>query len=176
MIFILWLMDERIIRLAEVLVYYSTRVQKGEYVMINGDTEAEQLLKELYRLVLQNGAYPIMKIGFDWQSFIYYNASSEEQLKHFPEIAFEELKKTNVIINVSAGRNTRQLTNIDPRLLSTRQKVLEPFKEEQLKKRWVIFDYPSDSLAQEAEMSTEEFENFVFDACLQDWEEKTKEL
>ena len=61
MIFILWLMDERIIRLAEVLVHYSTRVQKGEYVMINGDTEAEQLLKELYRLVLQNGAYPIIK-------------------------------------------------------------------------------------------------------------------
>jgi len=169
-------MDERVRRLAEVLVHYSTKVENGEYVMINGDTEAEQLLKELYRLVLKNGAYPIMKIGFDWQSFIYYNTSSEEQLKHFPEIAFDELKRANVIINVSAGRNTRQLTNIDPRLLSIRQKVLELFKEEQLKKRWVIFDYPSDSLAQEAEMSTEEFEDFVYGACLQDWEEKTKEL
>ncbi|MFH1592135.1 MAG: aminopeptidase [Candidatus Woesearchaeota archaeon] len=169
-------MDPRITKIAEILVNYSTKVKEGEYVQLGGDPVCEPLLKELYRLVLKKGAYPVMKLGFPWQSYVYYKNASEKQLEHFPEVAMEEMKKTDAVIYVSGGGNTRQLTNIDPKLLSLRQKVVDPVSKERQKKKWVIFYFPSDSFAQEAEMSTEEFEDFVYGSCLFDWEEKSKEL
>ncbi len=169
-------MDPRVTQIAEILVNYSTKVKEGEHVQINGDIVSEPLMKELYRLVLQKRAYPIMRVGFPWQSYLYYNNTNDRQLEHFPVIALEEMKRIDVVLFVGGSENTRQLVNVDPKRLAMRHKVLEPLTQERLKKRWVIFDYPSSSLAQEADMSTEEFEDFVYGACLFDWEKKSRDL
>ncbi|MEK6922546.1 MAG: aminopeptidase, partial [Nanoarchaeota archaeon] len=169
-------MDQRIAKIAEILVNYSTKVKEGEYVLIDGDIVCEPLFKELYRLVLEKGAYPIVKASFPWQSYVYYKTANDKQLNHFPEVAMEEMKKMAVVIYVAGGTNTRNLTSIDPKKIALRQKVVESVGKERMKKRWVIFDYPSHSLAQEADMSTEEFEDFVYGASLFDWKEKSKEL
>jgi len=168
--------DSRIQEIAKILVDYSTKVKENDYVQIVGDLEAEPLMKELYKLVLLKKAYPVLKPHFGWQAFTYYRNATETQLEHFPEVAFEEMKKTDVVIYISASSNTRQLTNVNPNLISKRQKVNYPINKERLKKRWVIFDFPSSGLAQEADMSTEEFEDFVYKSCILNWEEKAKEL
>ncbi|MBI4159152.1 aminopeptidase [Candidatus Woesearchaeota archaeon] len=168
--------DERIRKVADILVNYSLKIKKGEYVQVVADTEAEPLLKEIYTLLLRKGAFPILKIDFPWQTYVYYATATDEHLNHFPELSLEEMKKMDAFIRIDAGRNARSLTNVDPKKISLRQKVVDPINKERLKKKWVIFDYPSDSLAQEAEMSTEEFEDFVYNACIQDWEKKSKEM
>ena len=43
-----------------------------------------------------------------------------------------------------------------------------------LKKRWVLFEFPTNALAQDAEMSLEEFENFVYSASIKDWNKESK--
>lgn len=168
--------DERIKKVADILVNYSLKVKKGEYVQVLADTEAEHLVKEIYTLILKKGAFPVLRIDFPWQTYTYYKNASDEQLNHFPELSLEEMKKMDAFIRIDAGRNARSLTNIDPKRISARQKIVDPITKERLKKKWVIFDYPSDSLAQEAEMSTEEFEDFVYGACIQDWEKKSKSM
>ena len=168
--------DERIKKVADILVNYSLKVKKGEYVQVLADTEAEHLVKEIYTLILKKGAFPVLRIDFPWQTYTYYKNASDEQLNHFPELSFEEMKKMDAFIRIDAGRNARSLTNIDPKRISLRQKIVDPITKERLKKKWVLFDYPSDSLAQEAEMSTEEFEDFVYGACIQDWEKKSKNM
>ena len=45
-----------------------------------------------------------------------------------------------------------------------------------MKKRWVGFDYPTNALAQEAEMSLEEYEDFVFNAVIVDWNKVSKDM
>jgi len=168
--------DSRIKQIAEILVNYSTKVKKGDYVQILADTEAEPLVKEVYELCLKKEAFPVLKLAFTWQNYSYYKHSSDFILNHFPEIALEEMKKTDVYIAIRGGKNAKELTNINPKKISARQKILDPIQKERLKKRWVLFEYPSPSLAQEAEMSTEEFEDFVYNACLLDWEEESKRL
>ena len=168
--------DERIKKVADILVNYSLKVKRGEYVQVLADTEAEHLVKEIYKLILKKGAFPVLKIDFPWQNYTYYTSASDEQLNHFPELSFEEMKKTDAFIRIDAGKNARSLTNVDPKKISLRQKIVDPINKERLKKKWVIFDYPSDSLAQEAEMSTEEFEDFVYNACIRDWEKKSKAM
>jgi aminopeptidase len=49
--------DPRVSELARIIINYSTRVRKGDIVVINASgTEAVPLLKELHKLSLQKGA------------------------------------------------------------------------------------------------------------------------
>lgn len=168
--------DPRIAKAAEILVDYSTRIKKEDYVQILGDPESKELMLEVYRLCIKRGAFPVLKVGLPGQSFIYYKHASKEQIGKFPELIMEEIKKTDAYIAIHGGSNSRELTNIDPKKISERQKILKPIQNERLKKRWVLYDYPSPSLAQEADMSTEEFEDFVFSATNIDWKKFSKSL
>jgi len=168
--------DPRVTKAAEILVNYSTKIKKGEHVQILGDIESKDLILEVYRLCIQKGAFPTTKISLPGQSYIYYKNASEEQLEHYPEISEEEMKKTDAYIAIRGNSNTRELTNIDPKIISKRRKVLRPLQNIRLTKKWVLYDYPSHSLAQEADMSTEEFEDFVFSSTNIDWESFNKNL
>ena len=168
--------DPRIQKIAEILVNYSTKVKKGDYVQIVADTVSEPLVKAIYELIIEKEAFPVVKLGFSWMNYSYYNTASDFLLNHFPEIAFEEMKKTDVYIVIRGGKNAKELTGTDPKKIALRQKIMDPINKERLKKRWVLFEYPSHSLAQEAEMSTEEAEDFVYNACLLDWKEESKKL
>ena len=170
------MVDERIKKIADILVNYSTKVKKGNHVQIIAETESELLIKEIYRLCLEKEAIPSVKLSFTWQPYIYYKTASEFVLNNFPELLLDEMKKTDVYIAIRGGRNAKELTSINPKKISTRQKLLDPIQKERLKKRWVLFEYPSPALAQEAEMSMEEFEDFVYKACLLDWGKESKRL
>ncbi|MAG52739.1 MAG: aminopeptidase [Nanoarchaeota archaeon] len=167
--------DPRIIEVAKILVEYSNEIKKDDKVMIDGGIEAQELIKKIYKLCIQKGAYPRVNIGISGLAKIYYDNVSEEQLKHFPEFALQEVKHFDVFISIGAPTNTRSLTNVNPKKIAERSKVTNPISEEILKKRWVIFYYPTNALAQEADMSLEEFEDFVFDSTIQDWKKMSED-
>src|SRR3989344_2111570 len=166
--------DSRIKETARILVDYSNEVKKGDKVIIDASYEAAPLVREIYKLCIQKGAYPKVNIGIPGLTKIYYDHASKEQLDHFPEFALQEAKYGNVFFSIGAPSNTRELTNVDPKKIASRSKVTNPISEEILKKRWVLFYYPTNAQAQEAEMSLEEFEDFVFLATIQDWGKNSK--
>jgi aminopeptidase len=49
--------DPRIDKLADLLVNYSVSVKPGETVAITGDTDAEPLIKAVFKHVLQAGGF-----------------------------------------------------------------------------------------------------------------------
>ena len=167
--------DSRIKETARILVDYSNEVKKGDKIIIDASYEAAPLVREIYKLCIQKGAYPKVNIGIPGLTKIYYDHASKEQLDHFPEFALQEAKYGNVFFSIGAPSNTRELTNVDPKKIASRSKVTNPISEEILKKRWVLFYYPTNAQAQEAEMSLEEFEDFVYSATIQDWEKISKE-
>lgn len=167
------MVDPRIKEIARILVDYSTEVKKGENVIISGSTEAEPLIKELYKLVIKKGAYPSVKVGLPGMNYIYYKNASKEQLKKFPQIRFDELKKTQVYIGIISESNTRELSNIDPERISLRQKTMHKISDyivntrDKIRRCTTIF--PTEALAQDAEMSLEEYEDFVYGSMILDW-------
>src|SRR3989344_284758 len=167
--------DQRIKEVAKILVEYSNEVKRGDKVVIEASSEATPLVKEIYRLCVQKGAYPRVNVGTPGLTKIYYDNASKEQLEHFPEIAMYETKNSDAFFSIGAPSNTRELTSVDPKKIALRSKVTNPLSEEILKKRWVIFYYPTNAQAQEADMSLEEFEDFVYSATIQDWEKISKE-
>ena len=55
--------DQRVENLAKILVRYSTKVEKGESVVIGGASSAEPLLLAIYEETLRAGANPIVQMA-----------------------------------------------------------------------------------------------------------------
>ncbi len=167
--------DPRIKKLADILVNYSINVKKGDMIDLSFGIASKELALECYKLILKKGAYPKINVAVPGFAYTYYKNASKEQLMHFPRLAMIEAKMAAGSISIGAAYNTKELTTVDPKKISLRSKITQKISDEHIKKdNWVGCQFPTNSLAQDAEMSLEEFEDFVYDACLQDWKKQEK--
>ncbi len=166
--------DPRVEKLADVLVEYSLELKKGDLFRINAGTEAESLIKEVYRKALEVGAHPYLRLGLPGLSEIYYKHASDEELEYVSELAMFEVEKMSASLSIWSDMNTRELSNIPPEKTSKRHKAQAPLIKRYFERtdsgeiRWCGTLFPTPSAAQEADMGTEEFEDFVFSACFAD--------
>jgi aminopeptidase len=166
--------DLRIEKLAELLVNYSVKVKPGDRVAIQGDNLAEPLHKALFIKVLQAGGHPFFLISPNGISELYYQYASDEQLKHIPPPAKLMNNTYEVLIYVKADENTRALTNVNPAKIIARQQSRSELWKNFLKRaasgevRWTMALYPVNAYAQDAEMSLNEYEDYLYTACLGD--------
>jgi len=172
--------DLRTRKLAQLAVRYSLFVKPGEKVIISGGVEAIPFLVELYKEIILQKAHPIVRVGLPDVSDFFYKYATKEQIERFPEELMETIKKVDKYIGVVTNTNTRELTNSDSKKITVRQKVVHPIStyvcNEKDKIRRCTIAYPCLALAQEAEMSLTEYENFVYQACIQDWKKLGKEI
>ncbi|RLG75760.1 MAG: aminopeptidase [Thermoprotei archaeon] len=165
------MVDPRVCKLAELIVKYSTEMRPRDEVIIVSPIIARDLAREIYRQSLLVGAFPYVHFYDEVLEEIYYKYAKDEQLKHIPphvEVIFE---KATVHINILAVSNSRRLNNVNPEKIkihsAARRGIMKKFMEREAKGevRWVVLPYPTPSMAQEAGMSTVDFEDFVFKAC-----------
>lgn len=170
--------DPRIRKQAELLVDYSTRVKAGDVVQIVGNDVAKPLILALYRRVLSKKPKEvIVHVGLEELGEIYLDDCEEEQLRKFPEIQDHEMKHTDVWIGIIASRNTRSLSETHPQKITIRQSVLRPILDHRVDHtRWVLTLFPTEALAQEADMSFAKYFDFAMDAIVGvDWKKIEKE-
>ena len=86
-------------------------------------------------------------------------------------------------IGISAGENSMVMANARQQAMVAYQKTTKPLIDQRVKHtRWMVTRYPTHSAAQEAKMSLEEYEDYLFSACCIDWnaesrkQEKLKKL
>lgn len=181
------LIDPRVTKQAEILVNYSTKVKKGDRVLIVSDWLARPLTLEVYKACILAGAEEI-RVNFEvdeqvisrsYNEFaeIFFRNAKPHQIKAFPKIGDEELKNIDCWIRLYAKGNTRGFSNIDSKIISERAKIVRPLIDQRvLKTRWVITNFPTEAQAQEADMSLSEYEEHVFSAINEvDWRKKFKE-
>ena len=169
--------DPRVKELAGVLVNYSTRVKKGDVVLISASGfEAAPLVQELYILCLERGAaYVEYEFNLPEINRHFYNRATKGQLAYFPKHKLEFMKKATVFISISAGENSMVMSQANQANMISWSKVIRPIIDERVKHtRWVITRYPTHGSAQEARMSLDEYEDYLFSACCIDWAAESK--
>lgn len=164
--------DPRVQKFAEILVNHSARIVKDDRVLIEATEAARPLIDELYKEILKKGAYPIPAIwNFASQDALYYKYASDEQLDFVPplhKIAYEQFESR---IRVHSATNTRALSGVDLNKLQRRGKALGEITATQMKRggagefKWVTTLFPTKAYAQDADMSLEDYEDFVYSAC-----------
>ncbi|HEX7056417.1 MAG TPA: aminopeptidase [Bacilli bacterium] len=169
--------DARVVRLAEVLVDHSTKVKKGEKVLIAGDAAAAPLIKEIYRKVLQRGAFPITQITLTEFPRIFYDEANDEQLEN---VEFSDMlyRYADVYIKIDADENKYGLSDIPPEKMQRRRKATKRLTEYLMAGgvRWVLTRYPTNAYAQDARMSLEQYEDFVYRATNVDYGEMRRSM
>jgi aminopeptidase len=165
--------DLRTRKLAQLAVRYSVAVKPRQKVIISGGSEAIPFLVELYKEIILQKAIPIVRVNLPDVNDFFYKYATKEQIEFFPQYWMDTVKSADAYIGVSSDLNTRELTSANPKKITSRGKVMHPISDyivntgEKIKR--VTIAYPCIALAQDAEMSLSEYENFVYNACLIDW-------
>lgn len=163
--------DPRIKKLAKIFLDYSLKLKKREKLLITSySLEGLPLAEELYRQALLKRAHPYLNFKSDSLNYFTFKKSSLRQLKRKPRIALFLADWADKFVNIVTENNPYELANVDPKRIVLVNKALKPITDIMLKKCWVLTYFPSRSLAQNAQMSLEELEDFYFKACLQDWQ------
>ena len=164
--------DPRAENLAKILVGYSTGVQPGEVVSIDGDVGAEPLLRAVYEEVLKAGAHPILNVSLDGQSAAYFKHAADAQLDWVSPVAEWLLDNVDVRIAVGAASNTRELSAVPPERQTRRSLATSELLARAMERsakgefRWCYTLFPTSAYASEAEMSLVDYEDFYYGACL----------
>ena len=164
--------DPRVRTVARILVNYSTEVQPGQLVRINGNPEGAPLLIAVYKEVVERGAHPWMQIELEETQEIFFNHANDDQLSYVPPFLSEVIEQVDVSIGIWTDANTKRLTNVDPSKQSRRATAIRSLSERFLERaannelRWTGTLFPTHAYAQDAEMSLREYEDFVYKACL----------
>ena len=157
--------DERLKKLARVLVDYSVAAGEGEQVLIAGGAAAEPLVKEVYARLLDAGAIPVPQIVLPGIQELFFEHAREIHYDKTPPAIHSLYEGADAVISILAPHNTRALAGVDPRkqrALGKRDKALQDMILG--KDRWALTLFPTQALAQESEMGLGEYEEFVFEA------------
>jgi aminopeptidase len=162
--------DPRLEKLADVLVRYSVGVKKDNVVRISGPPLAQPLIAEIYRKVIAAGGHPLLRMSPEELGEIFLKHASEEQLRYVSPLQMREYETIDCSIGIWAEENTKSLSNVDPKRIGMSQAARKPLMEVFMKRaaekqlRWTGTQFPTQGAAQDAEMSLEEYEDFVFAA------------
>lgn len=164
-------MDPRIREHAEIIVDHSTRVTKGDNVVIVAPYVAEDLVIALHEYIGDKGGNPVFLSGNQRARRAYLRAGNEFET---PEHELALMEESDVVIHVRSEMNATEGSDIPPETEAEFSRAIKPVREERLSKRWCLTQFPASGSAQLAEMSMEGYENFVWDAINIDWEQQRR--
>ena len=164
--------DERIKKLAKVLINYSCALKKGEKVLIEAKGISHELVNELIKEAYSVGAYPFVELFDNRVTRELLMGQSVEHAKLKAKFDSFRMAEMDAYIGIRGGENCNELSDVpDENLRIDSEYYSHPVHHEiRVKKtKWVVLRYPNQGMASQAGMSTEAFENFYFDVCTLDY-------
>ena len=101
-----------------------------------------------------------------------------ERLAAIPAIDRHALETCDGLIVIDAPENTRDAASVDSERMAALQGAYRPAMERIFRHEvaWVGCQYPTPALAQDAGMGTREFADFLYGACLRDWDAERERM
>lgn len=106
------MVDPRLVKLADILVNFSTRVQKGENVLIEAFGIEPTLVKELTKAVHAAGGHPFVNLRDHSVIRQLLLEGTEEQLKTWADFDQYQMDKMQCYIGVRGGANINELSDV----------------------------------------------------------------
>ena len=164
--------DERITRYAELLVDTCVGVRPGWQVVVTSTPLARPLVDEVVRQIARREAYALVRTAGIVSHREWVKHAPLELVGTLPPLERRLLEECDALIAIEAPENTREASAVSAERIAAAQAALRPAIERVFRHElpWVGCQYPTPSLAQEAGMATDDFADFLYGACLLDWE------
>lgn len=156
---------------ANLLVHYCVDLQPGERLYVSSTTLAEPLIREIYRVAVKAGAHVEVDLAFRGKNRIFVNNANDEQLKYVPTLHNKAMHEFDAYLYIRAPFNLREDQNNNAEKGKIRSEAMKPLSKAYFERTATralkrnLCQYPTQAAAQNAGMSLEEYENFVFGAC-----------
>jgi len=171
--------DPRMRKLADVLINHSLRLKRGEVVYIEAFDMSEEMVEVLVEKVHSVGGVPLISLRSMKIMRKILAGATAKSMKLEGELELEKMKKAQAYIGMRGSFNITEHSDVSQDKVSLyREHWLGPvhFGWRIPKTRWVVLRWPTPSMAQQAEMSTEAFEDFFFNTCTLDYSKMDKAM
>ncbi|WP_247010382.1 aminopeptidase [Halorientalis litorea] len=167
-------MDPRIREHAQVLAD-AIDLSEGDNLVVKSEPVADDLVVAIFEIAGDRGANPLaVRTNRGGRAIRGYLRAADEADVEFETPPHEQalVEAADCHIAIRADENVTELDDVDSEVNSAYQQAHSPILDERLTDRWTLTQHPTPASAQLAEMSTEAYENFVYDAILKDWDEQ----
>ncbi|MCA9035387.1 MAG: aminopeptidase [Planctomycetaceae bacterium] len=172
--------DHRIDKLAQTLIHHSCRLQTGEKILIEAFDLPEpalvcRLVEEVYRL----GAIPVVSTKSNAVLRSLYRGATESSMSLSGKFEASVMKEMDAYIGIRGSANSNEFADVPSEKMSLYQKHWWQPVHISLRvprTRWVVLRYPTPSMAQAANQSCEQFEDFYFNVCTADYAKMAADL
>lgn len=157
-------------RYAQLLVHYCLELKRGEKLYITTTTLAEPLVREVLREAMRVGAYVEYNLTIREHSRISINEADDDQLRYVNPHQKHIVETYDAYLTIMAPFNLKEDNTIDSQKANIRNQAMSEINaiyfdriaDRRLKR--CLCQYPTLASAQQANMSLEEYEHFVYDA------------
>ena len=171
--------DPRQTQLAKNLIRNAVNLQKGEKVWINMTAYDPAMVTALVEETYAVGGYPFVVLSDPKIERKLMQGMTEEQAKIMAELDKAKMEKMDAYIAIRNAENIFESVDVPQDISAMYNRVYsQPVHMETRlpKTKWVVLRYPSPSMAQQAQMSTEAFEDFYFSVCNLDYNKMSKAM
>ncbi len=173
------MIDPRMTKLAELLVKYSTTLKPGDRILIEAIDIPTEMTCELIRVARDAGAEPFVTLKSNRVNRALLQQCSESQLNLIADAEVLRMGKMDAYIGMRGNPNIAELSDVPEEGHKLYQNTVWRRVHLEIrvpKTRWVVLRWPHASMAQQANMSTESFEDFYFDVCTMDYARMSKAM
>jgi aminopeptidase len=158
--------DPRYAKLADLLVGYSTRLKRGDVVLLEAIDIPDEFTVVLMRAIRKAGATPLVEVRHGRVTREVMRETTPRHAALLRNVELYRMKKVQAYIALRGSANSSDNSDVPGDRMQMFSKTLRPVLDYRVKKtRWVVLRWPSPSMAQSASMSTEAFEDLYFDVC-----------
>ena len=170
--------DPRLDDYARLLVDRSIAVQPGWQVAIRGTPAARPLLEAVLEQIARRGAYPLLQLSFELVGGPFAREAPLETLRVAAPLQRRIWDEADAFIAIWAPENSREGSELSDDRKAALQEASAPMRARTMAMAapWVIAEYPVQSGAQDAGMTLPEYEQFIFDAVLLDWDAEAERM
>ncbi len=163
--------DQRFEYLARQIAEYSLHLSPGEKVLIEACDNVDDFVAMLIRAIRAAGAIPFVNLQSSKVNRAFILSATEEGMQLWLEYEMARMKQMDAYVAIRKQDNISELSDIPIGQMNLYNKYHGKLHYGQRVPytKWCILRYPNDSMAQQAGMSTEAFEDFYFNACCLDY-------
>lgn len=162
--------DPRYSELARVLVRHSTKLHAGDRVLIDAFDIPEGMVIALIREIRSRKALPYVQYHHARTARELALGATAESLETARDVELIRMKKMDAYIALRGSHNISETSDVPEEKMKLIASKMRPVLDYRINRtRWVVLRWPTPAMSQQAQMSTEAFEDFYFRVCTLDY-------
>ena len=170
--------DPRIDEYARLLVERSVPARPGAQIVVRSTPLARPLIEAVIEQTARRGAHTLLQLAFELVGGPFAREAPLEILRETSPLQRMIWEQADGLIVIWAPENAREGAELSEERHAAVQESTRPVRTRTMAMEvpWVIAEYPTPAGAQDAGMSIGQYEDFIFEAVLRDWDAEAERM